>query len=58
MISNSQTYGIESQSDLSCAMTQTKNTKKDTYFTAPSGKKYIIYEDRCLNDSEADTIYK
>ena len=50
--SNSNTLGVET--DLSCSL----QSKKDVFFKTPNGKKYLIFEDKMLNDAEADKIYR
>jgi hypothetical protein len=33
-------------------------SKKDIFFKTPSGKKYIVFEEKNLSDAEADKTYK
>ena len=50
--SSSNTLNVET--DLSCSL----QSKKDIFFKTPSGKKYIVFEEKMLNDTEADKTYR
>ena len=32
-------------------------TKKETYFTAPSGRRYIVYGEKTLSEVESSAIF-
>jgi hypothetical protein len=50
---NSGNSGLGIETDLSCSQ-----SKKDIFFKTPSGKKYIVFEEKNLSDAEADKTYK